>query len=182
MRMLDKALIPLCLLIIVIHPHFSRAQFRGCPMIDDRDTLSQLIAEVIAATGEPGPSATLLPTIAVRRNRTVCLSTGPDNETVSSVSLLVEYGCGGCSHPQFADGNTTVEQFDFGCVSHDGSQSWSATQFGKTGSRFPSASFNTPLRRDCSACIEKRVADAVGLGKLLRVDPVSHCLGKEIYQ
>ena len=176
--MIDKAHIALhILLLLLLKPHLSRAQFQGCPQLSDPGTLAHLIAHAVATTKDP--TATSLPSIVVRKNHTVCLSVGPDSDTVSSMSVLVEYEC--CGHtscsPQ-SEHNTTVEQFDFGCISHSGSYAWSARQFGKMGSRVPSASFSTALRRNCSACIEKGVAETVGIGRLLHVDPTSRCLGK----
>lgn len=173
---MDKA--PYLFLIILFQLQISHAQFIGCPSLSDPNSLRRLIAHTIAGDH----SSATIPSVAIRKNYTVCLSVGPESGTFSSISLLVEYECSGhpgCS-PSNLENNITVEQFDFGCMHSRGSYTWSAVQFGKTGSRIPTANFSTALRRDCSACIEKEVADAVGLGLLFQVDPTSRCLGKYI--
>lgn len=169
--MMDKA--PYLFLMTLILLQISHAQFRGCPSLSDPNSLWRLIAHTIAGDY----SSVTIPSVAIRKNHTVCLSVGPESGTFSSISLLVEYECSG--HPGCSiENNVTVEQFDFGCMHSRGSYMWSSVQFGKTGSRIPTANFSTALRRDCSACIEKEVADAVGLGLLFQVDPTSRCLGK----
>ena len=169
------------LCILLLQTRASLAQFHGCPMLSDPDELTQLVAHTIAITDNSDPTS--LPAIVVLNNHTVCLSVGPEADTVSSISLLVEYECSGhvvCSQSGSGDNGTTVlvEQFDFGCISHGDGNVWSARQFGRLGHRVPTASFSTALRRDCSACIEKGVADAVGIGQLLYLDYISRCLCK----
>ena len=166
----------LCILLLQIC--VSLAQFHGCPMISDPDTLAQLVAHTIATNDDDDSGSTPLPTVAVRNNHTVCLSVGPEADTVSSISLLVEYECSGHMACSPSGNDTTVEQFDFGCVAQGDANVWSARQFGRLGYRVPTASFSTPLRRDCSACIEKGVADAVGIAQLLYLDSISRCLCK----
>ena len=150
--------------------------------LSDPDTLTQLVAHTIAITDNPDPTS--LPAVVVRNNHTVCLSIGPKADTVSSISLLVEYECSGhvaCSLSGGGENGTTVlvEQFDFGCIFQGDGNVWSARQFGRLGDRVPTASFSTALRRDCSACIERGVADAVGIGQLLYLDYTSRCLCKD---
>ena len=159
----------------------SLGQFQGCPtsILSDPVSLGRLIATTITANDDQSP-----PSIAVTRNNTVCVSVGPDFGTISSFSIVVEYDCSGhtvCNYTTgSAEDNTTiVEQFDFGCQITNGNiHGWAATQFGRAGSRVPSADFSTELRRNCSACIEIGVVDALRIGHLLHIDPVSRCLGK----
>lgn len=169
--MMDMA--PYLLVMILAQLQISHAQFGGCPSLIDPNTLRRLIAHTIAGDH----SSVTIPSVAIRKNHTVCLSVGPERGTSSSISLLVEYECR--SHPGCGPSNNVrVEQFDFGCVHSRGSYTWSASQFDKTGSRIPTANFSTALRRDCSACIEKEVAESVGIGLLFHVDPISRCVGK----
>ena len=171
--------------LLLLELRFSLAQFAGCPMISDPDTLSQLVADAISL--ENGDS--LQPfSVYVQRNHTVCLSVGREDGTFSSVSLLVQYECMPPYHPACAiagnsssseDPSFVIQQFDFSCQSENTENHWTPKQFGgETGSHLPSADFDTALRADCSACIEKGVAERQGFLQLLQMDPVTRCLGE----
>lgn len=165
------------LLTLLLQLHLSLAQFQGCPtsILSDPDSLGRLIAKTIDDQSAAAPS------IVVTRNNTVCLSVGPDLLTISSFSIVVEYECRGhtaCNHTTGSADTTIVEQFDFGCQITNGIHGWTAIQFGMAGSRVPSADFSTALRRNCSACIEIGVADALHIDHVLHIDPISRCLGK----
>ena len=141
-------------------------------ILTDQEGIVRLVANAIADANDSAP----LTSVAILKNHTVYLSVGPVAGTISSMSLLVEY------ERSNSEGNTTilVEQFDFGCraVSNAFAIAWTASQFGHAGSRSPTATFSTELRRDCSACIEEGVAREIHIDLLYHVDPVSHCLGK----
>ena len=179
------------LYMLLLQAIVSLAQFKGCPMdiLDDGDSLGRLVADTIAATAnDQSPTTPLVvpPSVTVTRSHAVCISAGPRLGTISSASILVEYSCNASTacgsittSNAAAENSTVVEQFDFGCQSIDGSTyGWTARQFGMSGSRVPTADFFTELRRDCSACIDKGVADALHIGHVFHVDPISRCLGK----
>ena len=139
--------------LLLFELHLSLAQFAGCPMISDPDTLSQLVADAISLENEDP----LQPfSVYVRRNHTVCLSVGREDGTFSSVSLLVQYECRPPYHPACAiSGNSSssedpsfvIQQFDFNCQSENTENHWTPKQFGgETGSHLPTADFDTALR------------------------------------
>lgn len=174
-------------LLLLLSVRLSLAQFAGCPMISDLDTLSQLVLDALS----PEDDALLQPfSVMILRNYTVCVSVGPEDGTFSSVSMLVQYGCKPLYHPVcaaavnsssqlLADASNIVQQFDFGCKFVADGYHWSPEQFGRdTGSHLPTADFDTPLRTDCSACIENGVAERLGFHQLLHMDPVTRCLGE----
>ena len=177
--------------LLLLQLHLSLAQFAGCPMISDPDALSRLVAD---ANNE---DLVLQPfSVSVLRNHTVCFSMGREDGTFSSVSLLVQYECRPSLHPvcvtaanssslstdpsSFSTNRSLItQQFDFSCKSKNSENQWSPKQFGgETGSHTPTADFDTPLRPDCSACIEKGVAERQGFLQLLHMDPVTRCLGE----
>lgn len=140
-------------------------------ILSDPEGIGHLVADAIS---ESKP----LPSIVILRNHTVCLSVGPVVGTISSMSLLVEYERLNSEENDNTTSMNFVEQFDFGCTADGGKYAWTGRQFGRAGSRSPTAHFSTELRRDCSACIEGGVARDIHIDGLYHVDPVSHCLGK----
>ena len=155
-------------------------------MVSDPDKLANMVSATISLDGRTPP-----PLVVVRRSHVVCVSTGPEVDTVSSLSLLIEYECSPSAHPSCAStaapsnssANASVvllQQFDFGCTFVGGAEvnDWTPRQFGATGSRVPSADFETAPRDNCSVCLEEGVAESFGFQQLLYLDPVTRCLGK----
>ena len=175
-KMFLKLLVLLCIL-WTIHSPLSKAQVRGCPNYLDPSTITNLMATALAM-GNP-----VLPQIRIIRYHTVCLSKTPENRSVNSLSVVVEYECRNhvvCTESRYKNG-VVVEQFDFGC-SRNG-QEWSARQYYRSmfqNATFSIADFNTKLRTDCTACVGETVATYLHFEDLTGLDPITHCMGKEI--
>ena len=112
----------LCLIAII---SFARGQV-DCPAFT-ADVLGSttaasttgLVRDAFAAiTGETLSSAI---TVQVHASNIVCLRSGQTRNTYSGVSVVVNYTCNGASSPA-CNGNPTISQFDFECVSGQCSQ------------------------------------------------------------
>ena len=136
------------------------------------NTMETLIQNSIMKGDNPS-----VPNIVVHETHTVCLSVGPSMGNVSSISLLVDYSCTGSSQcPKWNSADErAIEQFDFGCSSHN---KWSIGQyFDFTVARHenPIANFDTALRMDCAACFTQHPSFS---SSFLPFDQVTHCIGK----
>ena len=113
----------LCLIAII---SFARGQLDCPPFIADllgstnAASTTGLVRDAFSAfTGETSPI-----TVQVHASNIVCLTSGRTRNTYSGVSVVVNYTCNGASNPA-CNGNPTISQFDFECVS--GPIQWAAS-------------------------------------------------------
>ena len=101
-------------------------------------------------TGETSLSAI---TVQVHTSNIVCLRSGRTRNMYSGISVVVNYTCNGAFNPA-CNGNPTISQFEFECVS--GPIRWAASVDGSAANIIttpPTGNFSTTLRRDCGVCI-----------------------------
>ena len=188
-RMVSHGGTTLLFSLLLLQTDLFLAQFQGCPIaiLNDTEGLAHLVKDALTETTDGQITTHSPPSIAILKSHSVCLSVGAEIDTISSMSLLIEYNCTGnvqadCTPLEMetdVSSFVVLEQFDFGCIPVGDTYAWTTSQFGKKGFRVPTtASFSTPLRRDCSACIGEGVADDIGIGNMLHLDSVSRCLGE----
>ena len=128
-----------------------------------------LVGAAIAA--RVGESAIII--VQVHASNIVCLTGGRDRNMYTGVSVVVNYTCIGVSDPA-CNGNPTLSQFDFGCVS---GSSWGASVSGSADSIIttpPTGSLSTNLRTDCGVCLSPA---RFGFGAV--TDNDQHCACKQ---
>ena len=144
------------------------AQRVDCPL-PDVSVLETLMASLIPTSDSPS-----IPTIRIDGKVTyVCLQSGMFKDTYRGMSFLARYECSGSRNCL----SNVVEksQFDLSCTSRgewttdiEGSSYFSFT-------RDPVANLTTPLRTDCSFCINPLLLEAIE--SPLVSDNATHCVG-----
>ena len=147
---------------------YTLAQRVDCPL-PDVSVLETLIASLFPTSDSPS-----IPTIRIDVNVTyVCLQSGMFKDTYRGMSFLARYECSGSMN---CLSNVVEEsQFDLSCTSRgewttdiEGSSEFSFT-------RDPVANLTTPLRTDCSFCINPLLLEAID--SPLVSDEATHCVG-----
>ena len=145
------------------------ARGQQCTESQLNQNLQELVADALT-TGDP-------PAIELLGSQTVCLSAGSTRDLYRYASVVVSFNCSGSlpGNPlgiPSCDGELTV-QFDFECGS--GPQWQSALTLGGDNVFNPAvANLSTPLRTDCSFCLDPALGGSV---VEFAVDVVTHCGG-----
>ena len=125
-RMVSHADTTLLFSLLLLQMDLFLAQFQGCPIaiLNDTEGLARLEKDALTETTDGQITTHSPPSIAILKSHSVCLSVGPEIDTISSMSLLIEYNCTGnvqadCT-PLGMETNISsfvvLEQFDFGCI------------------------------------------------------------------
>ena len=147
---------------------YARAQ-DDCTL-PDVSTLRSLIANTFVSADSP-----TVPTIQIIGNVTyVCQMSGMFRDMYRGISLLARYECTGS--PLCPSDVVEKSQFDFSCGSGG---MWISQVLGSSEFVFtenPVANLTTPLRTDCSLCVNPAQLRAVA--SPLVWDAINHCVGK----
>ena len=149
------------------------ARGQQCTESQLNQNLQDLVADALT-TGDSGSP----PAIELLDSQTVCLAAGSTRDLYRFASVVVSFNCSSPLPPgnplgiPSCDGELTV-QFDFECGS--GPEWQSAITLGGDNVFNPAvANLSTPLRNDCSFCLDPALGGSV---VEFAVDVVTHCGG-----
>ena len=146
-------------------------QLEDNQLVDPNSQNSGLIPQAYTLSGENIQP----PAVILHETNTVCLAAAAEKDRYQYVSVVANHTC--ISQGSLADceGIIRVSQFDFQCLSTTGTPLWSPIVQGSTAfvlEPIADASLLTPIRRDCSACVNPRQRGPPSI-----IDP-NHCDGE----
>ena len=154
--------------VVLVSARNAAAQTDDCSF-PDTSTIEGLIADVFLTADNPTPASITIVNISY-----VCQMSGMFRDTYRGISLLAKYECGGSGNCP-VEGVVEKSQFDFSCLNGV----WIAQVQGSADfifTRTPNSTFDTPLRTDCSFCINPLQLELQGSS--LMSDELTHCVGK----
>ena len=150
-----------CILLFLLSLGCLEAAQNVCRDLPTVPKTEALIEEVLLV------GANTRPTVTITDIQFLCAASGMSRGNVY-VSVLANYSCEG-SH--LCPGSMDLSQFDFQCLGGV----WRASILASTANvkrNNPVANFTTPMRTDCSICINPSVVAGS--------DPLTHCRGNDL--
>ena len=148
MKALSRYLV-VTLFLLLTAVRLGRLQISDCPMVQPSDlggigapSTGGLISDAIRAQSQPVDPIT----VQVFNSTFVCIAQGTLRNTARMVSVLVRY-------TRTGESTVRTEQFQWQCINGR----WGANVLGSQTFLItdpPAATFDTPLRQDCSHCAD----------------------------